>query len=296
MSSALENLYASHSQDRMVFLPSQRKTPVDELTGLPYSIFFTPEDLDLPQNYHHSWHPENDSVLKGISGLALRMSRGQIAPEEMHRTGYHHFRDGFKGPAMLNDIDWKFQKMALGLTDALPRMAIDARTPGRYRILEISDDEHHFLSHPSRFHRENRFSGAAEDTGAAVIGQFIGLYAISQVRRDTLTESNLEKLRRTESTKTIMRLGRDALSQVLEEKVKAADDLYYLAAEQGMVTHFRTTPSREIAKIMPTGELAAYSFKLQEHLRETMEDDADKFEEEPALGFTNRGESDTIAA
>ncbi len=156
--------------------------------------------------------------------------------------------------------------------------------PFRYQDVEISDDEHHFLSHPSRLHRENRFSDAEDDVGAEVISRFIGLYAVSQCRAANMAEKDLQRLIESDRAKVVIRLGSSALNEVLSEDLLEADRLYEQAVEAGMVTHFTTTPSQEIRKLMPSGKIAAYSYTLQEHLRELYQSG------ELEISLQNRGE------
>ncbi len=124
-------------------------TPVDESTGLVLPILVKPEDFVVSESRrHHKEHPGPRAQLQGRAGKLLRYSVTQLIPDHMHWEKYRGSYHGiFMGPETLpTDRASQIHRGLVNLV-VVPRIAIKLNGDG-YDLIELSDDEHDFLSNP----------------------------------------------------------------------------------------------------------------------------------------------------
>jgi hypothetical protein len=165
-------------------------TPNDPLTGQPLSMLVRASDFhraeqDCSAEFHHQLHPGNSEELgnnswgnllpKGdpdrIEGLAVRHSLGQMTPNWLHDQ-YH---DLFEGPLLPTISVEKHRMVLLGLAKVIPRQAIEITRPGQYRVINLDDQQHQFLT------RTTQHEGAGrgwEQNRRGRIGTYLANFAL----------------------------------------------------------------------------------------------------------------------
>lgn len=219
--------------------------PSDPLTGLPYPIWptgLTPRThRDCRINYHHHFYYKNDKDLLGgrtysllnpenipldeISGLAVRMSRGQLLPVGDHEELHRRFRAGPEPP---RNRAAKFHTVVLACAGVVPHFGLDLSRPIGEEIIELSKAQTAYFLGPRVLLAEKQYVDGAAYIRRATIGSFMLRYAAAQdlqhvshrVVKEFLSTTDLA--RRIELGGLIMR---DAISQSVEPIMPAYNTL-----------------------------------------------------------------------
>lgn len=103
-------------------------TPVDEMTGLPYSIILNESISSLHRtsaaNRNHAFHPKMDPRLKTVGGQALRVCRIQIVEATQHNLGEHCYHSYYDGPPIIEDEMEQFRTVIWALAGYIPERGI----------------------------------------------------------------------------------------------------------------------------------------------------------------------------
>lgn len=233
--------------NQAVTLSGLETTPRDEITGLPLPVVAKSRDYYFRRgDYHHHFHPKRSTELgynengqklpiedpNRLEGVAVRQSRGQYLPMWLH-TRYH---DIFYGPSLPATSKERFTAVILTCAGVVPRQAIDLYKPGEYRIADLSNRRHSFIS--QRIYYEGAHSLPQYDKRDN-IGRYIASYAINTSLADTLTEN--EVFRRVEEflseSDEEMKLeqGKYILTHAVDASVAELVDLHRKTRAEGMV-------------------------------------------------------------
>lgn len=179
----------------------KRRMPTDPTTGLPFVILPIVESGDLRPdndlvNYHHHFynrrHPDlegdlslaedvlanlNELDLQTIAGFAVRMSRGQLLPKEVHWMVHDMYK---VGPVLPHTLDEKFETVVKACSGIVPRYAIDVTAPIKDRFVYMDNALFQEVANPKLLCTERVYFDRPANHRRRVIGNFLLRYAISQ--------------------------------------------------------------------------------------------------------------------
>lgn len=247
---------------------SERPMPSDELTGLPYPILptyispTTPRGYD--ENYHHHFYYRRDPDLEGgiktsqvlrnpenipydvISGLAVRMSRGQMLPVGTHDLLHKRFG---AGPQLPRTQDAKFYTAVLACSGVISRYALDLTKPNGQELVVMSSEQFSYMSSPGTLQTEKQSIDRPSHHRRAVIGSFFLRYAVA---RDLthITERVIDEFLNTQSRARKTELGglilREAIYQSIEPMKSQYSELHRLGFVSGAHQDLRVNVSKFI--------------------------------------------------
>jgi hypothetical protein len=245
-------------------------TPVCEATGLPLPVrqTLTIEPINWAlfnfKDYHHHFHPERSPELVTEEGRALRVSRGQWLPKELHNR-YHKL---FDGPPLPVDIDEVFRLTVLSCAGVVPREALDLSKRRSYKKVGLRDEEFELLAAPNSIFIEKAHSKGASPK-RRIIGQFLVSYALKQDLYEVISDRVIEQfLYRSTSAERRKELGNYILREALDMSVDG------LAAEhRELRREGYSLPGRPATlfdaqrKLLPKNDLPSYYRQVASNLR-----------------------------
>ncbi len=211
------------------------ETPTCEITGLPLPIRMTehPQGAQFSfSDYHHHFHPDRSPLLSGVSGRALRYSRGQDIPRMFHNR-YHRIFDGPKLPKTNTE---RFRLSVLACAGVVPRQALDLSEPRDFKIVNLKDEEHDALSGNGVIHIESatRYDNRLKIRNT--IGRFFAQYALSQNVKEALSDSVIEQfLDPMISPERQKELGNFILHEALGSALSDVIPLHQQAKQEGLI-------------------------------------------------------------
>jgi len=260
-------------------MPEVLRMPTDEITGLPHVIY--PPDLSYvnasyPEvTFHHHFynrrhpdlegpkalpghllnHPE-DIPLPRIAGLAVRMSRGQRLPAELHKLVHEKFP---LGPELPNTLDDKFFTAVLACSGVVSRWAIDVTTNKNDEIkyVYMNDDVFSKVASPKLLCTERAYQDRAADQRRRVLGNFFLRYAIKQDLN--VPDNKINEFLFTTDDDRLRLIGHEILKEAMEACIAPVLPIYRDLKLQGMVRPGRPDLRKSVWKyIHPDRREAAF--------------------------------------
>ncbi len=251
------------------FDESIRVMPTDPLTGLPYPILpiditsKTPRDCD--RNYHHHFYFRTDPDLEGdlrvngymvrtpeeiplefISGLAVRMSRGQQLATGTHDEAHKRFRAGPELPRTQAD---KFRIAALASASVTSQFALDFSRPAGKELVRMKRaDREYFFESGSLIAEKHNIDRPAQHR-KAVIGSFFLRYAAAQ-NLTHVTDKVIDEFLNTTVMRRKIELGGLILSQAVEQSIEPILPVYANLNTLGMVPPARPRLRASVKKLI----------------------------------------------
>lgn len=253
-------------------LKSRDPYPLDRLTGLPLSILYGPEHLNLPMDYNHAWisRRQISKKYRRIVGLALHASRGQAMPMKFHwhtPQGIHVRLGATELPASEDGV---YERVVNGAAGVFPRRAVDLRSTKVRRYVTLNNTQFAFLSDPKRTYVENNWSKEKNrERSRNKISRFLTYYGLSKMKpEDELTTLSAEL--REEEIKSgangrITAVYREVGSlmyghtlKTLHELLEPVQGIYNQANREGMVPETALTPSETLISYLPEHRFGNY--------------------------------------
>lgn len=124
-------------------------TPIDELTGIPLPLVQTHTHASerFAPDLHHPFHPRRHDALADLGGNALRHSRVQMVPYEIH---HHQYHNTFVGPELPDDELGKFKLVVMAAAGYVPDQAITFNTSGEPETVALHADYRNYLRQPKQ--------------------------------------------------------------------------------------------------------------------------------------------------
>jgi hypothetical protein len=234
------------------------QTPTCEITGLPLPIvpIEPPEGARFTyKDYHHHFHPREDPLLKGLSGKALRYSRGQWGSREVHNW-YHR---NFSGPELPSDDDGKFKLAVLACAGVVPRQAIHFERKNDFEVIDIPDDLYRQIAAPSTTYVERAWKLGREHIPRKVIGNFFADYAVRQNVRLVVSDKVIgEFLEKKSSPERKKELGNFILKEALNLSIENIAPLDEVVQEEHLILSERPKPLARVVRKFCTKDLFPY--------------------------------------
>lgn len=251
------------------FDESIRVMPTDPMTGLPYPILpvnLPPKvDRDCQTNYHHHFYFRTDRDLESdlrpngfmvrtpediplefISGLAVRMSRGQILAVGTHDEAHKRFRAGPEPPR--NQAD-KFRIAALASASVTSQFALDfTRSPGQELVRMKRDEMEYFFESGSLIAEKHHIDRPAQHR-KAVIGSFFLRYAAAQ-NLTHITNKVVDEFLNTTDARRRIELGGLILSQAVDQSIEPILPIYASLNTLGIVPPARPSLRESVKKLI----------------------------------------------
>lgn len=235
-------------------------TPVHQETGLALPIFVTPEDfLTKKDRQHHVEHPRRRLELQDYAGKALRCSRTQQLPNQLHMGLYPgSYHDIFWGPEIVpTDGQGKITKALLYIAQVIPREAIVLKGD-EYEIKKgLTNKEHAFLSDPRLTHIEGN-SYRSRQFQQHQIGSAIVRYALNQNLENIDSQKVRKDFLRTVDRQREAELGNLMIRSAIEESIKPALAIYEEAKTEGMVDPRRLDLRTIVRNFVPASDFGNY--------------------------------------
>jgi hypothetical protein len=234
-------------------------TPVHKETGLALSVLVKPEDFVSHKNrQHHKEHPESRPELNDLAGKALRRSTTLQLPDHLHMgsiSGSYH--DIFWGPEKVpQDTNSKMNKVYLYLAGVVPREAIKLTGDG-YDIVNLTDEEHEFISHPRVTHIEGRTERKRQHVKDS-IGHAIILHALEQPVTDMVSSKVRSEFLETLDWRRERELANLILRDSIDEAIRPALRTYEEAKAERMVSAQRLGLRAVVRSFVPDRYLSNY--------------------------------------
>lgn len=170
-----------------------REVPIDAETGLPALIL--PDSSQNPHevNYHHHFfnrrHPQltgelgsvvdivtKDLTLDQLAGVAVRMSRGQPLPVDVHVAFHQQY--GNIGKRLPTTLDEKFKVAVKGCAGVASRWAIDLARPSSDQLVYMDDDTYNRVASPDKLCPEDNYYDLNKDVRRSILADFFVRYAL----------------------------------------------------------------------------------------------------------------------
>jgi hypothetical protein len=240
--------------------------PTDELTGLPYPIFFGPEHLALEKDFHHGWHSavQVKQTYIPIVANALRSSRGYKVPKKFHEgassLGYHsRLKGSVELPVSTSDV---FEKVVLGCARVVPRQAIDLRVQGELKLATLEDDQHKFLADPVRTYVEYEYGNVLNrEKSRDFLGSFFTYYALNSMLEESNVATDCMEILNASELKVRRRLGQQMMHGILktiDDLLEPVEYLYNEAQTEGMVPEGEVDLNNTVRQFLPEYKLGEF--------------------------------------
>ncbi len=252
-------------------MKARLETPSCEVTGLPLPIYPSEPPKGARFGFHdfnHHFHPGKELEKSGLSGKALRHSRGQDVPRALHDR-YH---DIFYGPAVPETESERFRLTILACAGVLPRKAIDLSRPREFEVIDLTETEHHEFAQQELVHieRPNR-----EDNRVKIrntIGKFIACYALKQDISGAISERVVDEfIHRIDSPERKKELGNFILRQAVGVALEPVIEAHDMAKQAGLAP--AAAASKKSINItryfFMSNRLSDYHGEIAERLRAT---------------------------
>lgn len=209
------------------------EVPIDVETGLPALIL--PDSSQNPHevNYHHHFFNRRDPRLIGelgsvvnlvttdltldqLGGVAVRMSRGQPLPKDVHVAFHREY--GTIGKRLPETLDEKFKVALQGCAGVASRWAIDLSRSRADRLVYMDDDTYERVASPDKLCPEDNYYAFDKDIRRSHLADFFVGYALS---RELTMVSRLvvDEFLHTRSEVRRRELGNFILAEALDASV-----------------------------------------------------------------------------
>lgn len=235
----------------------------DELTGLPYHIYYGPDHLDLDFDIHHGNQTDEliRTIFPKIIADAYRPSRVHRVPIKFHEgaslTGFHR---RFANTNLALGISGPNEKISLGISGVVPRQAYDMRD-GKGLLKYLNDDEHQFLADPARTFVEGTHSKPSKrEKHRTAIGHYYAYQALRHLMTQTEAATNIETVLRSDEP-MVRELGGLMYKQsldILDDLLQPTMAIYIEAKKQGMVPVWSREPHLAMRDYLPIDRFGEY--------------------------------------
>lgn len=173
-------------------MAAYEQAPLDPETGLPPVVLGQAESPEHV-NYHHHWFPKRHKhleqdfpyvselateslTLQELGGIAVRMSRGQVMPVEVHVR----FHQRYLGPKLPVTLDEKFRVAVRGCSGVVPRTAVNIVNPYETQFVRLKEEDYRRISDERAVRPEHHYYWHHIEKRRALLGDFFIRYALSQ--------------------------------------------------------------------------------------------------------------------
>jgi hypothetical protein len=241
-------------------------TPTCESTGLPLPVAINellPGAHLLFWDYHHHFHPRKDAALRDISGLAVRVSRGQFLPRYLHNR-YHAT---FSGPELpLTDSD-KFKTTILACAGVVPRQALQIYNNSQYEVQDLDEEAHAQLVESKTIYIEGVNKNRKFTFISGALSKFFIEFAIAQDIRQAVSERVIgEFIEKNISPERRLELGNFILSEALGITVDNLEPIKRGLDEEGLVAVRGRSLQSTVRKFAKKNHFPAYHKRLMNNL------------------------------
>lgn len=210
-----------------------REVPIDMETGLPAVIL--PDSTENPYevNYHHHFFNRRDPRLIGelgsvvnlvttdltldqLAGVAVRMSRGQPLPKDVHVAFHREY--GNIGKRLPATLDEKFKVAVQGCAGVASRWAIDLARPSSDQLVYMDDDTYNRVASPDKLCPEDNYYAFDKDVRRSLLADFFVRYALSH-ELTMISERVVDEFLHTRRAYRRRELGNFILAEALDASV-----------------------------------------------------------------------------
>lgn len=256
-----------------------REVPIDAETGLPALIL--PDSSQNPQvvNYHHHFfnkrHPHllaqlgevvnivtEDLTLDELGGVAVRMSRGQPLPVDVHRA-FHCEYDNI-GKRLPTTVDEKFKVAVKGCAGVASRWAIDLARPRADQLVYMDDDTYRRVASPDKLCPEDNYYAFDKDIRRSHLADFFVRYALSR-ELTMVSGSIVDEFLHTRNEARRRKLGNFILAEALDASVDPVALEHNQLRRSGIVSGVRSM-QRMVRHRVRSGGLERHYPTLEETL------------------------------
>ena len=259
----------------MRYLPH---APLDAATGMPPLLITDASSNPGAINYHHPWfpkrhpellhdHPYVDEIkpeehsLQELGGMAVRMSRGQLMPIDVH-TEFHR---QYGGPLLPNTNFDKFVTAVRGCAGVVPRWGLDVTAPARRQRVAI-DIEHMTTQGALRLVRpEYHHYWHHKAERRAILGEYFVRYALLQDFTGASVRVVDEFLHSPDANRRLV-LGNLLITQALDASVQPIMPSYAYQRQHKMVRAGAPAPLAAVKKHLVPHQLLKYHGYLKDRL------------------------------
>ena len=246
----------------------KRRMPTDPMTGLPFVILpiLASGDIDPNHptvNYHHHFynrrHPDLEGNIKldsdsrsklgklslhEVAGFAVRMSRGQLLPMEVHYMVHELYK---VGPVLPDNLDDKFKTVVMACSGIVPHYAIDVTAPVSQRIVYMDKTLFDEVASPKLICTERSYYDRPANFRREVIGNFLMRYAIAE-GLTAISSRTVHDFLRPRSESDRAHKGNMILKEALRACIDPMSDRFEELQYYGMVQQHKTSVHRAVRK------------------------------------------------
>lgn len=258
-------------------MAATHEAPLDTETGMPLLVIGESANPHVT-NYHHPWFPKRDDelladfpyvtelatnelTLTELGGLAVRMSRGQITPVDLHVR----FHQQYLGPKLPNTLSDKFIAAVKGCSGVVPRIAIDVTAPEDRQIINLDRKIYERLASTRYVHPEHQQYSHHKELRRAILSDFFMRFALMQDLNGApdkivdrfLNATNLAK--RSE-------FGNYLLRSALDASVAPVTPIHANLRKRGLVAYGAPSPVTAVKKQILPQYMPTYRSYLAERL------------------------------
>lgn len=258
-------------------MAAERIVPIDHETGLPPLILpncsSEPDDV----NYHHHWftstHPDllgehgkvvqirsEELTLEALAGVAVRMSRGQRLPRDVHTEFHRQYRGFWRLP---KSVDEKFVTAVNGCAGVVSRWAIDITIPGKDQRVRMDDDMFEKLAMPSELCAEDNYYAHNKDIRRLLLGDFFVRYALDK-ELDMVSERVIDEFLHTNNDTRRRELGNFILTEAIDAAIDPVVPVHRELRKKGLLQHGANDVRNIVRGHVRTRRLPSYYSHLTE--------------------------------
>lgn len=201
-------------------------TPVDETNGVPLPIHpeSTAHDTRrFPADEHHPWHPRKQLIAADnlLGSRALRFSRIQTAPYDLHHVHYHGH---FHGPELPQNEADLFRAVVLTAAGYIPEYAIAFNYHQKPELKQLSPELRMRLWQKKQI----RVAKLSE------VQRYLRDYTYSQDLSD-VNESTIDEFLHTKDQAKRWELGNDLIGRAVYRAAYPIKDIYKIAHKTELI-------------------------------------------------------------
>lgn len=253
------------------------EAPLDIETGMPLLIVGDSNNPDLT-NYHHPWFPRRDEdlladlpyvtelntnelTLSELGGMAVRMSRGQVTPVDLH-VKLHQQCLGPELPRTLND---KYIAAIQGCSHVVPRVAWNVTAPEGKQLVNLDDTTYQLLASPVYVHPEHQQYSHHKELRRAILSDFFMRFALMQ-DLNGVPDKMVDRFLNANNLAKRSEFGNYLLKAVLDASVAPVVPIHASLRKRGMVPHGAPTPITAVKKQIIPQKMPRYRDYLADRL------------------------------
>lgn len=253
------------------------EAPLDIETGMPFLVIGESSN-PYNTNYHHPWFPKRDDelladlpyvaeldtnelTLSELGGIAVRMSRGQITPIDLHVK----FHQQYLGPKLPSTLSEKFIVAVKGCSGVVPRTALDVTAPEGQQLIELDDRAYERLASAHYVHPEHHQYSRHKEQRRAVLSDFFMRYALMQDLNGA-PDKLVDRFLNANNLAKRSEFGNYLLRGVLDASVAPVMPIHAKLRKQGLVAYGAPSPITAVKKQILPQQMPAYRSYLADRL------------------------------